>query len=101
MMPRIHISDPVWQRTFPHLVAPLRNEWLAGLLLRCDEMNLWRSGTTVTHLLREVSKEQVVSLDLLNLIIPSCALPFEYLVRLLSLAAGVITVRNFLVEFVG
>jgi hypothetical protein len=97
-MPRIHISDPVWQRTFPHLVAPLRNEWLAGLLLRCDEMNLWRSGTTVTHLLREVSKEQVVSLDLLNLIIPSSSLPLEYLARLLALEARAITATTYLAE---
>jgi hypothetical protein len=26
-------------------------EWLAGLLLRCDEVNHWESRTTLTHLL--------------------------------------------------
>lgn len=98
MMPRIHISDPAWQTTFPHLVAPLRNEWLAGLLLRCDETNLWRSGTTATHLLREVSKEQVVSLDLLNLIIPSSSLPLEFLARLLALQTPTILATTYLRE---
>ena len=38
-MPTIYISDPEWQETFPHWVAPLQDEWLAGLLLRCDEVN--------------------------------------------------------------
>ena len=33
----IHISDPAWRTTFPYLVAPLPNEWIAGVLLRCDE----------------------------------------------------------------
>lgn len=97
-MPRIHISDPAWQRTFPHLVAPLPHEWLAGLLLRCDEMNLWQSGTTVTHLLREVSKGQVISLDLLNLIVPSSALPLQSLARLLALQTGAIIATTYLAE---
>ncbi len=98
MMPRIHISDPAWQITFPHLVAPLHNEWLAGLLLRCDERNLWRSGTTVTHLLREVSKEQVISLDLLNLIVPSSSLPLESLARLLAVQTSAIIATTYLAE---
>lgn len=97
-MPRIHISDPAWQRTFPHLVAPKRNEWLAGLTLRCDETNLWRSGTTVTHLLREVSKEQTVSLDVLNLIVPSSSLPLAHLARLLALETPAITATTYLAE---
>jgi hypothetical protein len=40
-MPSIHISDPAWQTTFPFLVAPYEDEWLTGLLLRCDEANHW------------------------------------------------------------
>ena len=51
-MRRIHLSDPAWQTTFPFLVEPGENEWLAGLLLRCDEANHWGSGTTFTHILR-------------------------------------------------
>jgi hypothetical protein len=31
---------------FPHVVAPLPGEWLPGLLLRCDLVNEWASGTT-------------------------------------------------------
>lgn len=37
--------------TFPHRVTPLPDEWLPGLLLRCDEVNHWESRTTLTHLL--------------------------------------------------
>ena len=98
MMPRIHISDPAWQTTFPHLVAPLPHEWLAGLLLRCDEMNLWRSGTTATHLLREASKEQVISLDLLNLIVPSSSLPLASLARFLAVPASAIIATTYQAE---
>jgi hypothetical protein len=51
-MPHIHISDPAWQTTFPFLVAPMQDEWLTGLLLRCDEVNHWGSGTTLAYLFR-------------------------------------------------
>lgn len=47
----IHISDPTWKVTFPHRVLPQQDEWLPGLLLRCDEVNHWVSRTTLTHLL--------------------------------------------------
>jgi TniQ protein len=39
-------DDPEWLTTFPCRVAPLPDEWLTGLLLRCDEVNCWESGTT-------------------------------------------------------
>ncbi len=52
-MHAIHISDPAWRTTFPHLVAPLPNEWIAGVLLRCDERNFWGSGTALGHVLRK------------------------------------------------
>lgn len=51
-MQRVSIDDPAWRSTFPHPVAPLDDEWLAGLLLRCDEANHWESRTTFTHLWR-------------------------------------------------
>jgi hypothetical protein len=51
-MARIHIADPAWQTTFPFLVEPRENEWLTGLLLHCDEVNHWGSGTTLTHICR-------------------------------------------------
>ena len=55
-MPHLHISDPAWQTTFPFLVAPMQDEWLTGLLLRCDEANHWGSGTTLIHLCRRNEK---------------------------------------------
>lgn len=55
----IPVFDPPWQMTFPHRVAPLPGEWLPGLLLRCDEVNHWDSGTTVAHLFRSLRRTQV------------------------------------------
>lgn len=40
-----------WFTTFPHLVTPRDDEWLPGMLLRCDENNHWESKTTLFHLL--------------------------------------------------
>jgi len=45
------LNELAWDATFPHRVAPLSDEWLAGLLLRCDEVNHWGSRTTLTHVL--------------------------------------------------
>lgn len=53
-MQAVSIGDSAWTDTFPHLVTPLYDEWFAGLLLRCDEVNSWVSGTTLT-MLRQVS----------------------------------------------
>ena len=36
-MTRIPFSDPAWKTTFPFLVEPMTDEWLVGLLLRCDK----------------------------------------------------------------
>ncbi len=67
-MPRIHLSDPAWKTTFPFLVEPRENEWLTGLLLHCDEVNHWSSGTTLTHICRMHDKPAKSSL---TLIVPS------------------------------
>jgi len=67
-MEPIYISDPAWQTTFPHLVAPLDDEWLAGLLLRCDEVNGWDSGETVSSLLRATHTK--TELKTLSLVLP-------------------------------
>src|SRR5437763_6173930 len=48
----IHPDDPAWLTTFQHLVEPKHDEWLPGLLLRCDKVNGWESGTTLAELLR-------------------------------------------------
>ncbi len=54
-MQSIHIYESAWLTPFPHLVAPLHDEWFPGLLLRCDEVNRWSSGTTKAHLLHSIS----------------------------------------------
>ena len=51
-MQTLSLRDPDWFTTFPRRVAPLPGEWLAGLLLRCDETNHWESGETFRYLLR-------------------------------------------------
>jgi TniQ len=52
LMQPIFLDDPAWLSTFPHLVAPLPDEWLYGLLLRCDELNAWGSEATLMYWLR-------------------------------------------------
>lgn len=56
-MHSIHLDDPTWLTTLPHLVEPNHDEWLPGLLLRCDEVNGWNSGTTIADLLRSSGKD--------------------------------------------
>lgn len=56
-MKPMFLDDPAWPATFPHRVTPLDDEWLAGLLLRCDEVNHWSSGTTFRYL-RQHSQHQ-------------------------------------------
>ena len=51
-MQLIYVHDPAWGTTFPHRVTPYQDEWLPGLLLRCDEINHWDCRTTLAHLLR-------------------------------------------------
>jgi hypothetical protein len=58
-MQPITITDPAWYTTFPHLVAPREGEGLTGLLLRCDEANLWGTGKTLTYLLGSTSKKKL------------------------------------------
>src|SRR5712692_3066641 len=66
VMPHMHISDPAWQTTFPFLVAPYEDEWLTGLLLRCDETNHWGSGTTLAHICRMDEKPTKQHLSLIG-----------------------------------
>src|SRR5258708_2819787 len=39
-------GEPTWGATLPHLIVPHADEWLLGLLLRCDLANGWCAGTT-------------------------------------------------------
>src|SRR5579859_5301987 len=51
-MQPVYIIEPDWRTTFRHVVAPLPDEWLPGLLLRCDEVNCWEAGATARYLFR-------------------------------------------------
>lgn len=44
----LNIGDSKWLRTFPQVVAPIQDEWLPGLLWRCDEKNGWPKNTTAS-----------------------------------------------------
>ena len=54
-MQSLALDDPSWLTTFPCRVMPARDEWLVGLLLRCDEVNHWESGETFRSLLRSTN----------------------------------------------
>ncbi len=51
-MQQFSIDDPRWLASVPQLVSPKDDEWLPGLLLRCDAVNGWNSRTTMAHLVR-------------------------------------------------
>jgi hypothetical protein len=70
-MQQIGIDDPQWLTTLPQVVSPRDDEWLGGLLLRCDAANGWASRTTVAHLMRVVKKRtrEAWRSDLPNLIV--------------------------------
>ena len=55
-MHAVQIADPAWETTFPHRVAPRAEEWLAGVLLRCDEANGWDRGRTLVYLFRTLHR---------------------------------------------
>jgi hypothetical protein len=59
-MQYFEICDPRWLITFPHPIAPREDEWLPGLLLRCDEANGWFSGTTATYIARLATGPQTL-----------------------------------------
>ncbi len=91
----IHISDPAWRTTFPYLVAPLPNEWLAGVLLRCDERNCWGSGTTLGYVLRPGSKQS--AMNELSTIVPT-VIDLERLSHVLSLPVSRMVATTYLAE---
>ncbi|MFL5587793.1 MAG: TniQ family protein [Ktedonobacteraceae bacterium] len=91
----IHISDPAWRTTFPYLVAPLPNEWLAGVLLRCDERNFWGSGTTLGYVLRPGSKQS--AMNELSTIVPT-VIALERLSHVLSVPVSRMLATTYLAE---
>jgi TniQ len=84
-MRTIYISDPEWQETLPHLVGPLPDEWLPGLLLRCDKANDWGSGALVQYLLHSMH----CTLSDLNLITPSLTF-LEHFAQTLSIPTNAV-----------
>lgn len=95
-MPHIHISDPAWQTTFPFLVAPMPDEWLTGLLLRCDEANHWGSGTALAHIFRMDEKP---AQQHLNLIVAS-GMKLGYLAQALAVPLHSILATTYQAELV-
>jgi hypothetical protein len=91
----IHISDPAWRTTFPHLVTPLSNEWVASLLLRCDELNFWGNGTTLRHVLRP--ENHTSSMNDFGSIVPT-AIDLEALAQALAVPVSAIVATTYLAE---
>jgi hypothetical protein len=60
-MQTLPLGDPAWFTTFPHRVSPIADEWLPGLLLRCDAANDWNSGTTFRSLREQAQLERLGS----------------------------------------
>lgn len=60
-MSGITVDDRAWRGTFPHRVSPLQDEWLPGLLLRCDEANGWLSGTTASLIRLPYKREHLTN----------------------------------------
>jgi TniQ len=93
-MHRISFGDPAWQTTFPFRIAPGPGEWLAGVLLRCDEVNHWGSGTTFIHLLRTNHKSVT---NELSLVLPS-GLNLENLAQALAVPLPTVTATTYQAE---
>ncbi len=101
MMQSISLADPAWQMTFPHRVTPRPDEWLLGLLLRCDETNHWESRTTLSHLLSPGPEKfhRCWRTETPNLIvIQSSALNLDYLAQRLSLPTNVLIATTYHME---
>lgn len=94
-MQPIYITDPAWWTTFRHLVEPLPDEWLAGLLLRCDEVNHWGSGTTLTHLKKASGRKQAIKVP--QLVVPTW-LNFDDLAAWLAVPHSDLLATTYLVE---
>jgi hypothetical protein len=100
-MQTIYIDDPAWQTTFPHRVAPEHDEWLPGLLLRCDEVNYWGSRTTLTHLLYPGPEKfhRCWRTGTPNLsVIPYGSLNLDFLAQLLAIPTSVLLATTYHTE---
>jgi hypothetical protein len=96
MINRVHLAQPAWCLTLPHRVAPLRDEWLPSLLLRCDEVNHWGSATTFSQILRpnhDISRKKLVT-DMSYLVVPSL-LHLDSLAELLAVSLRTILATTY------
>lgn len=102
-MQQILLSDPSWQMTLPHRIAPRPEEWFPGLLLRCDEANQWGTRTTLAYVLRggAVKFHRCWRTDTPNLtvVLPS-SLDLGYLAQLLAVPIQSITDTTYQAEIV-
>ncbi len=98
----VEITDPRWLSTFPQLVTPREDEWLAGVLLRCDEANLWSSGTTVTHLLRTAragaSSTSRTAPEQLTMVLPPLSISLATLAGLLAVPEHALVATTYRAE---
>jgi hypothetical protein len=94
-MYEISLSDPAWHTTFPQIVTPLPNEWIAGVLLRCDERNFWGSGATLKYVLRPRSKQSAI--NELSTIVPT-VIDLEKLAHVLFVPVSGIIATTYLAE---
>lgn len=89
-MQTIYIDDPAWHVTLPHRLVPLPDEWLPGLLLRCDDINDWSGGALVRYLLHAMHS----TLSDLNLITPSLTF-LEHFAQTLSIPISTVEVTTY------
>jgi hypothetical protein len=97
----IHLDDPAWHTTFPRRVAPQEDEWLPGLLLRCDEANHWASRTTLAQVLRPGPEKfhRCWRTETPNLsVLTPHSFNLEYLARLLALPQALLLATTYQVE---
>jgi hypothetical protein len=84
-----------WGASFPYLIYPLPEEWLPGLLLRCDTINEWPYGTTL-RLVYDRAGKKVVARDI-NFCAPK-QFPFDVLADGLGVPTTVVTATTYLDE---
>ena len=80
----VQIADPAWETTFPSIVEPRPGEWLGGVLLRCDEVNGWDSGTTMATLVRTLHLDKTARS--MSLLIPPPSIDLQPLAGWLAVS---------------
>jgi hypothetical protein len=91
----ISLADIRWFQSFPLVVSPRTDEWFVGLLLRCDEANLWESGGTLIHLLQTV--QRIKQKKDANLVIPALRV-IDQFAECLALPTEQVLVTTFYTE---